>query len=163
MDKGFAFAELRENDAGAFAHQRSELRFLQDLEDRAQRQMLGLIYRLRLDVGSGHAVLPNFFGGKLPARHLQAAQFGAKVVDVAAGVNQSAERHVTANSRKTIKISDFHGMLLPRERDSVMKSLSAGSKLILSAQTRRVKQLPYSWVRDFKPRDVPPSNLQTRH
>jgi hypothetical protein len=41
--------------------------------------------------------------------------------DVAAGVNQSAERHVAANARKTIEISEFHGMP-PRELPALFKS-----------------------------------------
>src|SRR5713226_8238696 len=94
----------------------SELRFLQDFEDRVERAMLRLIFGFDLDVGGSHAVFPDFFSGKLPARNLKAKELGA-----AAGVNQGAERHVTANARKTIKISEFHGMP-PRELLSLFES-----------------------------------------
>src|SRR5260370_27097298 len=83
--------------------------------------MFRLIFGLDLDVGCGHAVLPNFLGGKLPAGDLQDPQFGAEKFDVAAGVEQSAERHVTADARKTIKIGEFHGNP-PRELSALFKS-----------------------------------------
>ena len=110
VDMGFGFAELDENFRGAVAYFRSELRFLQDVEDRAERAVLLLIFGLDLNAGGGHAVLPDFIGVKFPARDLQAAKSGAEVFQVAAGVNQSAKRHVAANARKTIKIGEFHGM-----------------------------------------------------
>ena len=75
--------------------------------------MLGFIFSLHLDVSCGHAVLPDFFGGQLPSGHLQAAQLGTKMVQGTAGVHQRAERHVPANARKTIKISEFHGIPPP--------------------------------------------------
>jgi hypothetical protein len=61
------------------------------------------------------------------------------VFHVAAGVNQGAERHVAANARKTIEISEFHGMP-PCGWDSRLKRLSAGCRLILSAEGKGVKR-----------------------
>src|SRR5216684_7596565 len=101
--------------------------------------MLRLIFGLHLNVGSSHAIFPDFFGGKLPARDVQATQFGAEVFHVAAGIDQRAERHVTANARETIEISEFHGMP-PRGWDCRLKRLSAGCRLILSAETECVKR-----------------------
>ncbi len=78
--------------------------------------MLRLIFGLHLNVGSSHAIFPDFFGGKLPPRDLEATQFGAEVFHVAAGIDQRAERHVTANARETIEISEFHGSSPPQEQ-----------------------------------------------
>ena len=139
MDAGFGFAKLGEDGRGAFARLGCKLRFLKDFENRAEGAMFLLVLGLDLDIGSGHAVFPHFFGGELPTGDLQAAQFGAEVFDVAAGVHQSAERHVAANARKTIEISEFHGMP-PCEEDFPLKNLSARYKLILSAQRRSVKR-----------------------
>jgi len=87
--------------------------------------MLLLVFSLDLDIGGGHAVFPNFFGGELPSGDLQATEFGAEAFQVAPGVNQGAERHVAANARKTVEISEFHGMP-PRGWDFRLKNLSAG-------------------------------------
>jgi len=121
VDAGFGFAKFCEDRGGAFAHLGCELRLLQDFEDRAERAMLLLVFGVDLDVGGGHAVLPDFFGGEFPAGDLQAAQFGAEEFHAAAGVHQGAKRHVTANARKTIKISEFHGMP-PRELPALLES-----------------------------------------
>ena len=86
VDASFGFAKFCEDRAGAFAHLRSELRFLQEFEDGAERPMLLLVFGLDLDVGGGHAVLPDFFGGELPAGDLEATQLEAEVLHVAAGV-----------------------------------------------------------------------------
>src|SRR6266849_2183270 len=83
--------------------------------------MLRLIFCLHLDVGGGHAVFPDFFGGEFPSGDLEAAEFRAEMFHVAAGVNQGAKRHVAANARKTIEISEFHGMP-PRELPALFKS-----------------------------------------
>src|SRR6266705_3505282 len=83
--------------------------------------MLGLIFCSHLDAGGGYSVFPNFFGRKLPARHLEATQFGAKVIQVATGIHQSAEGHVSTDARKTIKIGEFHGNP-PRELPVPMES-----------------------------------------
>src|SRR6267154_1714776 len=101
--------------------------------------MLRLIFLLHFDVGGGHAIFPDLFGRKLPAGDLEASQFGAEVFDAAACVNQRAERHVAANARKTIEISEFHGMP-PRGWDCRLKRLSAGCRLILSAGAECVKR-----------------------
>ena len=100
--------------------------------------MFLLLLGLDLDVGGGHAVFPDFFGGELPPRDLQAAESGAEVFHVAAGVNQGTERHVAANTRKTIEIGEFHGMP-PCGWDCRLESLSAGCRLILSAESKGVK------------------------
>src|SRR5260370_11423245 len=121
VDAGFGFAKFREDRGGVFAHLGRKLRFLKDFENRAEGAMLLLILRLHFDVGGGHAVFPDFFGGELPARDLEAAQFRAEMFQVTASVDQSAERHVTANARKTIEISKFHG-IPPRELPDLFKS-----------------------------------------
>ena len=132
MDSGFSFAELDKNFRSAVAYVRRELRFLQNLENCAGRAVLRLIFGLDLDAGGGHAVFPDFFGGELPAGDPETAQFGAEEFHVAAGINEGAERHVTANARKTVEISEFHGMP-PSGWDCRPKHLSAGCRLILSA------------------------------
>src|SRR6267143_3424842 len=108
--------------------------------------MLGLILGLHLDVGGGHAVFPDLLGSKLPPGDLKGAQFRAEMFHIAAGVHQGAERHVTANARKTIKISEFHGTP-PCGWDCRLKGLSAGCRLILSAEAGCVKRagLRGSW------------------
>src|SRR5712672_3523734 len=68
-----------------------------------------LILSLHSRIRRGHPVLPYFFRGQLPPRHLQATQVAAKLLDIAARVQQRAERHVAANARKAIKIRQFHG------------------------------------------------------
>src|SRR5258708_38290167 len=83
--------------------------------------MLGMILSLDLDVGGGHTVFPDFFGGEVPPWDLEAAQLGAEMLQIAAGVNQGAERHVTANARKTIEIGEFHGNP-PRELPALLES-----------------------------------------
>jgi len=52
--------------------------------------MLGLIFRLDFDISGGHAVLPDFFGGEMPAGDLQSLQAGAEMIDGEAGVDQGA-------------------------------------------------------------------------
>src|SRR6266403_3810066 len=101
--------------------------------------MLLLVLGLDLDVGGGHAIFPDFFDGELPSGELQAAEFSAEILHIAAGVNQGAERHVAANARKTVEISEFHGML-PCAPDCRLKRLSAGCRLILSAEGKGVKR-----------------------
>src|SRR5579859_2568535 len=76
--------------------------------------MLLLILRLHLDVGRGHAVLPDFFSGKLPARNLQSAKLRAQMLNRAAGIDQGPEGHVAANAGKTVKIRQFHGRTAER-------------------------------------------------
>src|SRR6266478_5166799 len=121
VDAGFGFAQFREDRGASFAHLGRELRLLQNIEDRAERTMLLLVFGLDLDIGGGHAVFPDFFGGELPARDLEAAEFGAELFHATASVYQSAKRHVAANARKTIEISEFHGMP-PRELPALLKS-----------------------------------------
>ena len=70
--------------------------------------MLLAVFGLYLDKGGGHAVFPDFFGGERPARNVERLQLRAQVFDGAAGVDQGAESHVTADSAKTIKIGEFH-------------------------------------------------------
>ena len=132
VDAGFGFAKLDENFCGAVTHLGGELRFQEDFEDRVERAMFLLVFGLDLHMGGGHAVFPDFFGGELPAGDPETAQFGAEEFHVAAGINEGAERHVTANARKTVEISEFHGMP-PSGWDCRPKHLSAGCRLILSA------------------------------
>ena len=87
MDAGLGFAKFCEDRSGTVAHTRRELGFLQDFKNRAERTMLRLIFCLHLNVGCGHAVLPNFFGRKSPARDPQAAQFSAKLFHVTASID----------------------------------------------------------------------------
>ena len=76
--------------------------------------MLLLILRFHLDVGRGHALLPDFLRGKLPSRNLQAAKLRAQMVERAAGIHQGPEGHVAADTGKTVKISQFHGRTAER-------------------------------------------------
>ena len=101
--------------------------------------MLRLIFCLHLNVGGGHAVLPNSFGRKSPARDPEAAQFSAKLFLVTAGIDQRAKGHVTANAGKTVEIGEFHGMP-PCGWDCCLKRLSARCRLILSAEREGVKR-----------------------
>src|SRR5260370_27512586 len=137
--RGLRLRQVFEDRGGGVAHLGCELRLLQDFEDRAERAMLLLVFGVDLEVGGGHAVLPDFFGAEFPAGDLQAAQFGAEEFHAAAGVHQGAKRHVTANTRKTIKISEFHGMP-PCGWERRLKGLSAGCRLILSAEAGCVKR-----------------------
>jgi hypothetical protein len=59
------------------------------------------------------------------------------VCRVAAGVNQCAERHVAADTRKTVEIGEFHGMP-PRELP--VRSSPVGEELIVSAEAKSVKR-----------------------
>src|SRR6267154_955844 len=70
VNAGFGFAQFFEDSGSALAHLRSEPRFFEDFEDRTEGAMLGLILCFDFDVGGGHAVLPDFFGGEIPARDL---------------------------------------------------------------------------------------------
>src|SRR5882724_5187709 len=70
--------------------------------------MLGLIFRNDFHASGGHAVLPDFFGGELPAGDLESLQAPAQMVDGEAGVNQGAESHVAADAGETIEVSKFH-------------------------------------------------------
>ena len=92
---------------------RRELRLLQNFQNGAERAVLGLIFGRDLDVGRSHAVLPDLFGREIPTGDTEAAELGAKMFEVAAGVNERTKGHVAANARKTVKISEFHGMPLP--------------------------------------------------
>ncbi len=98
VDAGFGFAELDENRRGAVTNLGRKLRFLKNFENRAERAMLRLVFGLDLDVGGSHAVFPHFFGDEVPTGNLEAAEFGAEMFDVTAGVHQGAERHVAANA-----------------------------------------------------------------
>src|SRR6267154_753445 len=144
VNAGFGFAQFFEDSGSALAHLRSEPRFFEDFEDRTEGAMLGLILCFDFDVGGGHAGLPDFFGGESPARDLQAAQFGAEMHNVAAGVNQGTESHVAANARKTIEISEFHGGNRSAVGLHCLLGLSAGYKLILSTQRKTVKRPGHS-------------------
>src|SRR6266403_1071088 len=126
VNAGFGFAQFFEDSGSALAHLRSEPRFFEDFEDRTEGAMLGLILCFDFDVGGGHAVLPDFFGGEM--------------LNVAAGVNQGTESHVAANARKTIEISEFHGGNRSAVGLHCLLGLSAGYKLILSTQRRSVKR-----------------------
>src|SRR6266851_7083194 len=88
VDAGFGFAELDEDFGGAVTNLGSELRLLHNLKNRTKRTMLGLIFCFDFDVGGGHTVFPDFFGRELPSRDLEASEFGAEVLHVAARVNQ---------------------------------------------------------------------------
>jgi hypothetical protein len=57
--------------------------------------MLLLVFRLDANVCGGHAVFPDFFGKQVPAIDLQTAEFGTEMFDVAAGIDERAERHVS--------------------------------------------------------------------
>src|SRR5882724_11324175 len=70
--------------------------------------MLGLVLGLNFDVSRRHAVLPDFFGGELPAGDLESLQAPAQMVDGEAGVNKGAESHVAADAGETIEVSKFH-------------------------------------------------------
>ncbi len=104
-----SFAQLLENGTCALAHSRRKLRIFQYLQNRAERAMLLLILGLHPRVCRRHPVLPNLFSRQLPSRHLQAAQPALQVFNVAAGIQQRAKSHVTANARKAVKIREFHG------------------------------------------------------
>src|SRR5215470_9644442 len=115
--------------------------------------MLLLIFGLDLDVSGRHSVLPNFLRRKLPAGNLQGAEFRAQMLNGTAGIDQSAEGHVAADARKTVKIRKFHGMAAERWDFQASNCLSAGCKLILSAQPKSVK--PGSGNRPFRDRFTP--------
>src|SRR5256885_8851092 len=70
--------------------------------------MFALVFGLHFHVRGRHAVLPDFFGRDLPSGNVEAAQLFAQVIEREASVDQSAERHVAADSAKAIKISKFH-------------------------------------------------------
>src|SRR5215470_13897153 len=101
--------------------------------------MFLLVFCLHLDVRRGHSIFPKLLGGKLPTGNLKSAKFRAEMLDRAAGIDQRTERHVAANARKTIKIREFHREKPPHGRTSSSNCLSAGFRLILSAQTISVK------------------------
>jgi hypothetical protein len=73
--------------------------------------VLALVFSNDSDKRCSHAVFPDFFSGNAPAGHLQASQTSAQNFQFATGINQRAERHIPADSAKTIKISKFHGNL----------------------------------------------------
>ena len=85
----FGFAKFGENRTSAIANRCRQPRSFQDFEDRAQRAMLLRVLRLDRDVSGSHAVLPDFFRRKFPARNFEAAKFRAQVLDRAAGIHQS--------------------------------------------------------------------------
>ena len=71
--------------------------------------MLLLVLRLNSRVGSGHAILPNLFGRELPPWDLKSLELGAEMLQITAGVEKSAQRHVSADTGETVKIREFHG------------------------------------------------------
>src|SRR6266851_3867867 len=101
--------------------------------------MFLLVFGLHARARGGHAVLPYFFGGQFPSRHLQAAQLLAQTHEIAAGVEQRAESHVAADARKAIKICEFHGSTPPRGNVRPARNVSDGSISIVSAALRGVK------------------------
>src|SRR6266478_1037732 len=111
---------------------------LQNLQNCAQRAMLVLVFRFYAHARSGHAVLPDLFGGQFPSGHRQAAQFLSELRDVAASVEERAESHVPADARETIKIREFHGTP-PRGSLRAAGKVSVGSISILSAAVWGVK------------------------
>ncbi len=69
--------------------------------------MLGLAFSCNADERGGHAVFPDFFGGDGPAGNLQAFQTRTQQGQVTTGVDECAERHVSADPAKTVKIGKF--------------------------------------------------------
>src|SRR5213595_2223658 len=70
--------------------------------------MLGLVLGSNANEGGRHPVFPDFFGRNRPAGNLQAFEARSQQFQATASVDQSAERHVAADSAKAIKISKFH-------------------------------------------------------
>src|SRR5262249_47554511 len=83
---GLGFAELGEDGGSAVADGGLERRFLQDVQDRGEGAVLGLVFGGDFDVSRGHAVLPDFFGGELPAGDVEAMEGGTELVDGEAGI-----------------------------------------------------------------------------
>src|SRR2546423_6497702 len=110
--------------------------------------MLLLVLSSDADIRGGHAILPDFFGGKLPARHWQSAQIGAKVLEIAARIDERAKGHVSADARKTVKIGEFHGNRRRAVGPPLERIAPPGCKLIVSALRRGVK-LTRVITRDF--------------
>src|SRR2546423_13559344 len=98
MDARFGFPEFLKNGGGAFASLRGELRIAQDFENRAERTMLLLIFGFYAHIRGGHAIFPDLFGRQLPAGDLQPAQIGAELLEIAAGIDERAESHVSADA-----------------------------------------------------------------
>src|SRR5882757_7780612 len=113
VNGGFSLAEFAKNCGGLLANSRRELRFLQNVENGAERTMFALVFGLHFYVRGRHAVLPDFFGRDFPAGNIESAQLFAQVVERNSSVNQSAERHVAADPAKTVKIREFHENLPP--------------------------------------------------
>src|SRR5215470_11862769 len=114
VDSRFSLAEFRENGGSAIANPRCELRVFQNFENQAERAMFLLILRLHLDVGRGHAVLPDFVCRKLPSRNLESSKFRPQVLDRTASVHERPEGHVATNTGETVKIGQFHGKTADR-------------------------------------------------
>ena len=101
--------------------------------------MLLLIFADHLYVGCGHAIFPDFLGGERPAGNVQGLQFGAQIFNRAAGVDQSAEGHVSADSAKTVKIGQFHSGPPPCDGAGTAKKCCGAGETIVSAASGRVK------------------------
>src|SRR5258708_9278163 len=108
MPRGFGFAELTENGGGVLSHAIGELRFIENFQNSRKAAVFSLVFSCNADKRGGHAVFPDFFGGDGPAWNLQALQAGAQECQVTTGVYDGAERHVAADTAKTVKIRKFH-------------------------------------------------------
>ncbi len=108
VNGGFRFAQFSENRGGTVFYRRGQFRFVKNVENCGERAMRVGVLGGDFDVRGGHAIFPNFFGGDLPARDVEALEFSAQEIDGDTRIDQGAEGHVAADAAETIEVGEFH-------------------------------------------------------
>src|SRR5581483_1017621 len=135
---------------------RRERRALDHFEDVRQMAVFGRCGRIRAhaEFGRGHAAANGFRDFKLGAG-FQAAQGLDQGLRRSPGVQQSADGHVAADSRKGVEVADFHSVWFT----SSGKASAAGARQVkatiletgVSAGFTSTTLAPEAWARCTSP------------
>src|SRR5579863_8673485 len=108
VDFSFGFAKAAEDFGGVFGGARSESSLVDHFQNVGKMTMMVLLTDFDGDLGGMNGLARDFLRGNFPGIEAELAEFGFETREFEAGVDESAEHHVSADAGKTIEVNKFH-------------------------------------------------------